>query len=479
MIRTRIAPSPTGEYHVGHIRTCLYNFALAKKDGGRFVLRIEDTDRERYVEGSVERIIKVIKDYGLDYDEGPEKDGDFGPYIQSERLEIYKKYAIELVEKGNAYYCFCTKERLDKIREEQKSRGCSTTKYDKHCCSLAKEEIEKNLKENIPFVIRLKIPENQILEYTDLVFGKISINSNDLDDQILIKSDGFPTYHFAVVVDDHLMNITHILRGNDWIPSTPKHILLYRAFGWEMPTTLHLPNLKELGSTKKLSKRFGPVSARDFLDIGYLPEAILNFLMFLGWNPGTEKEIYSLEEFIKDFSIEKIHKTDLVAFDRKKLDWYNSYYINKMNLDDFYTRLCKFDKSYEEYEKAKLIKILKIVKDRVHILSETKNLITYFYKSPTNIDEIKTLSLAESKKSYEETKVVISKIIEELFKIEDWKKEKIDEVLHLLMADLGIKPREFFMPIRISISGVLATPPLSDVLEILGKEEVLNRLKMF
>lgn len=479
MVRTRIAPSPTGEYHVGHIRTCLYNYALAKKNGGSFILRIEDTDRERLVEGAIERIISVIEDYGLSYDEGPKKNGDFGPYVQSERLDIYKKYAQELIEKGDAYYCFCTKERLESLRDTQRKEGMSVTKYDKHCSYLSKEEVEKKLIENTPYVIRLKVPENEILEYTDLVFGKISVNSNDIDDQILIKSDGFPTYHFAVVVDDHLMQVSHILRGNDWIPSTPKHILLYRAFGWEMPQTAHLPNLKELGTTKKLSKRYGPVSARDFLDKGYLPEALLNFLMFLGWNPGGEKEIYSLDEFINEFSIEKVHKTDLVAFDRKKLDWYNAYYINNMSVENLYDKLIKFDKFFSDLEKEKFLKILTIIKDRVKVLSDVKNLIFYFYNDPVNIEEIKKISLEESKKSYTETKEIIQKIVETLSKIQNWKKEDIDSYLHNLMQNLQIKPREFFMPIRIIVSGVSATPPLSDVLEILGKETVVSRLSSF
>ncbi|MBP7859813.1 glutamate--tRNA ligase [Patescibacteria group bacterium] len=479
MTRTRIAPSPTGEFHVGGMRTLLFNLAFAKNQNGKFVLRIEDTDRERYVEGAVDRIIQVIKDYGLDYDEGPIIGGPNPPYIQSERLEIYKKYAQELVEKGNAYYCFCTKTRLDKIREDQKLKGFSSTKYDRQCLNLTKEEVSENLKNEIPYVIRLKVPENETLTYNDLILGQVSFPSKDIDDQVLLKSDGFPTYHLGVVVDDHLMEITHILRGVEWLPSTPKHILLYRAFGWELPLIGHLPNLKEVGANKKMSKRFGDVAAREFLNKGYLPEALLNFLMFLGWNPGGEKEIYSLSEFIKDFSIEKIHKTDLVAFDRKKLDWYNSYYINKMAVEDFYLRLCKFDKSFEEFEKDKLIKILEITKDRVHTLSDVKNLITYFYTAPTNFDEIKNLSLSESKKNYDETKVIISNVIEILSKVEDWKKEKIDEVLHSLMSKLEIKPREFFMPIRIIVSGLSATPPLADVLEILGKDEVIKRLSAF
>jgi len=293
-IRTRLAPSPTGEIHVGSIRTLLYDYALAKKSGGELILRIEDTDQNRYVEGSVERMLKVIKDYGLNWDEGPEVGGPHEPYFQSQRLGIYKKYAMELVEKGKAYYCFCDEERLKNLREEQKENG-HVSKYDKFCLGLKKEDIEKNLKSGKPYVIRLNVPQNEEIEVDDLVLGKLSFPSKDLDDQVLIKSDGFPTYHLAVVVDDHLMEITHVLRGREWLPSTPKHVLLYKYFGWEIPKFVHLPLLRETDSTKKLSKRTGSVSALGFLQEGYLPEALLNFMMFLGWNPGTEKEIYSLE----------------------------------------------------------------------------------------------------------------------------------------------------------------------------------------
>jgi glutamyl-tRNA synthetase len=329
-IRTRLAPSPTGEIHVGSMRTLLYDYALAKQSGGELVLRIEDTDQERYVEGAVERMLKVIKDYGLSWDEGPEVGGPDEPYFQSQRLDIYKKYALELVEKGSAYYCFCSEERLEKLREEQRAQKSPVTKYDRYCLTLTKEEIEKNLKDGVPYVIRLKVPNDREIEVEDLVLGKLKFPSNDIDDQVLMKSDGFPTYHLGVVVDDHLMKITHILRGREWLPSTPKHVLLFEAFGWTPPKFVHLPLLREVDSTKKLSKRTGSVGALDFLQEGYLPEALLNFMMFLGWNPGTEKEIYSLDEFVKDFSIEKIQTSEMAAFDRQKLLWINGMYIRNM-----------------------------------------------------------------------------------------------------------------------------------------------------
>ena len=307
-IRTRMAPSPTGEFHIGSMRTLIYNWALARNLGGKFIIRIEDTDKERYVKGAVERMLSVIKKYGFDWDEGPEVGGKYGPYVQSERLNIYKKYALELIDKGKAYYCFCSEDRLEKLREQQREEKKPVTKYDRCCLSLGEEEIEKNLKEGKPYVIRMRIPDDEMIEVDDLILGKMTFPSNDVDDQILLKSDGFPTYHLGVVVDDHLMEITHILRGREWLASTPKHVLLYRAFGWKEPLLAHLPVLREVDSTKKMSKRLGDVAALDFLKAGYLPEALDNFMMFLGWNPGTEKEVYTLDEFVKDFSVEKIQK---------------------------------------------------------------------------------------------------------------------------------------------------------------------------
>ncbi len=276
-VRTRMAPSPTGEYHIGHIRTVLFNYAFAKAFKGKFIIRIEDTDRERFVEGAVDRILDVIKDYGLGWDEGPRIGGEFAPYVQSERLDLYKKYAIQLVNSGHAYYCFCTPERLDVLRKEQQEQKMPVTKYDKHCSHLSKDEISTRLTKGEQYVIRLKVPENTQIDFHDEVLGDLSINSNDIDDTVLLKSDGYPTYHLAVVIDDHLMHISHVMRGIDWLPSTPKHVLLYRAFGWESPKLIHLPNLKEKGDNKKLSKRFGSVFAISFLEEGYLPEALINF----------------------------------------------------------------------------------------------------------------------------------------------------------------------------------------------------------
>lgn len=477
-----MAPSPTGEYHIGHIRTLLYNFAFAKKSGGKFVVRIEDTDRERYVEGAVDRILDIINDYGFTWDEGPRVGGPFAPYIQSERLSLYKKYAEELVEKGHAYYCFCTAERLEALREEQRKQGLPTTKYDKHCLKLSPEEIQKKLKENVPHVIRLKVPENETISFKDEVLGEVSINSNDLDDQVLLKTDGFPTYHLGVVVDDHLMEISHVMRGIDWLPSTPKHILLYKYFGWELPVYIHLPNLKELGGNKKLSKRYGSVSALEFLQEGYLPEALVNFVMFLGWNPGGEKEIYSLEEFSKEFSIERIHKTDLVAFDRQKLLWMNGYYIRNLSEENFWEKLLSWGKRFgveingSSSSEGLSRKILSLVKDRIKILSEYNLLTDYFYKE-INPDPAILISYSESKEKTKEILEAFKNIYDNLA-MDSWNFEKLEEINHKLLTDRSYKPKEAFMTLRIAVTGATATPALSDVLEVLGKEKVLSRINL-
>jgi len=476
-VRVRMAPSPTGEYHIGHIRTVLYNWAFAKKYNGKFIIRIEDTDRERFVEGATERILDVIKRYGLDWDEGPEKGGDFGPYVQSERLPIYKEYAQELVKKGCAYYCFCSKERLDSLRKNQAEGGISATKYDKHCLSLSSREIKEKLERGDPYVIRLNVPPNTLVSFDDLIYGKITVNSNDIDDQVLLKSDGFPTYHLAVVIDDHLMGITHVLRGMDWIPSTPKHVLLYKAFDWDLPVYAHLPNLKELGEGRKLSKRYGSVFAVEFLREGYLPEAVLNFLMFLGWNPGTEKEIYSLEEFIQDFSLEKVHKTDLVSFDRQKLLWMNGYYIRQLSPTQLWAKIEKWATDFnilpwkEKPDEPKVLSILALVQDRMKLLSEFWDLTSYFFENPVISKEL-LISQAGEK-----TAEILKSYLELYKGVKDWNKENLEFVSHQVLENFGYKPKEAFMTLRVAVTGRVATPPLFDILGIIDKEVIVERIQ--
>lgn len=463
-VSTRMAPSPTGEFHIGGIRTLLYNWALAKKNNGRFIIRIEDTDRARLVEGATERLLEVIRDYGFTWDEGPEVGGPHAPYIQSERLPLYKKYSEQLISEGKAYYCFCTSERLEKMRDEQKLKGITSTKYDRHCSTLTPSEVADKLSTNTPFVVRLKVPSGKEITWNDVVLGKVSFQSDEIDDQILLKSDGFPTYHLAVVVDDHEMEITHVMRGNEWLPSTPKHILLYEAFGWEQPIYAHLPNLKEVGGTKKLSKRHGPVAARGFLDEGYLPEALVNYLMFLGWNPGGEKEIYSLDEFSHEFSIEKIHKSDLVSFDRQKLDWFNTQYIKEKTDTELAQMLIKFSPQCQDVEM--LSKIAPLVKERMKKLSEFSELTAFFF-SAVEID--KTLFSSEYTSH-------VSKSIEAISEMETFDIVKIGEVLQKVVGDNSFKPRDYFMDLRIAVTGKKISPPLNESMAILGKEKVLERL---
>ncbi len=473
-----MAPSPTGEYHIGHIRTVLYNVAFSKKNKGKFLLRIEDTDRNRFVEGATDRILDVIRDYGLSWDEGPRVGGEFGPYVQSERLSLYKKYAEELVAKGNAYYCFCSEERLDQLRKDQQAQGMPSTKYDKKCLSLSKDDVSKKLLDGETYVIRLNVPSNRDVSFHDEVFGDITINTDAVDDQVLLKSDGFPSYHLAVVVDDHLMEITHVMRGNDWIPSTPKHILLYEAFGWKSPTYIHLPNLKEKGGTKKLSKRFGPVSAIQFLEEGYLREAVLNFLMFLGWNPGTEKEIYTFDEFVQDFDVVRIHKTDLVAFDREKLLWMNGYYIRQLSPADLHKMYLNWANKFNVTIPKELVdpvigaKVLSLVQERIKKLSEVVDMTSYFFSKP-----VVDITLLKSFAKSSSTEEIIQSYIDLYEQVIDWSVAELDKVSHELLTVKSYKPKEAFMTLRIAVTGSVATPPLFDTLAALGKEETITRLK--
>jgi len=480
-VRTRMAPSPTGEYHPGHIRTVLYNYALAKKNKGQFVIRIEDTDQGRYVEGSADRILDIITDYGLSWDEGPRVGGPYEPYFQSQRLDIYKKYAKELVDKGHAYYCFCTPERLAVMRKEQQDQKLPVTKYDRKCRNMSEVEVEKKLREGVSYVIRQKVPDDTIISFTDEILGAISFESKDIEDGVLLKSDGFPTYHLAVVIDDHLMNVTHILRGCDWIPSTPKHILIYKALGWNIPKIAHLPNLKEVGGTSKLSKRYGAVEARGFLEEGYLPEAMLNFLMLLGWNPGTDKEIFTLEEFIQEFSLSRVHPTDLVAFDRTRLLWYNAYYIRNLSLQNLYDRLSAWVDKYDfefklqDYPKDYILEVLKLVQDRLHVFKEIKELVLYFLEDPTiNKDQL----IKQSKSAVLAANILNSyKTLFEEISEPDWDRENLDKKAHELLSLKSYKPKEAFMTIRVALTGLEATPPLFDIIGLLKKEIVLGRLQ--
>ncbi|MCX6726492.1 MAG: glutamate--tRNA ligase [Candidatus Shapirobacteria bacterium] len=374
-IRTRMAPSPTGDLHIGSLRTALYAYASAKQNNGQFIVRIEDTDQKRLVVGAADRTLQVFKDFGLVYDEGPDVGGDYGPYVQTQRFNIYQKYIKELLDKGLAYYCFCTEERLVEMRNIQKAAK-KIPKYDRKCLSLTKAEINANLEKGIPYVVRLKVPDNETIVFNDTIRGEIKFNSNDIDDQVLIKSNGIPTYHFAVVIDDHLMKITQVMRGEEWISSTPKQIILYRYFGWEAPEFCHLTVLLDPTHPGKMSKRFGTVFAQQFIDEGYLPTAMNNFLMLLGWNPGTDRELFTLDEFVKEFNLKHLHVKQPV-FDRKKLDYFNGLYIRKMTDDQLLPYFKKFLPQATDDQLATLIPILK---DRLVKFSDLKEQVKFLFE---------------------------------------------------------------------------------------------------
>lgn len=462
MVRTRIAPSPTGQdVHVGSVATALMNFAYAKKNNGQFVIRIEDTDQSRLVPGGEKKILDTLQKIGLVADESPIVGGPYTPYRQSERLDIYKKYAEELVEKGKAYYCVCSPERLTKMREEQQAKK-QIPKYDRLCLSNQNGIIKQIKEKNLPHVIRLLIPDGEI-RFNDVVRGEITIETKNLDDQVLLKSDGFPTYHLGVVVDDHLMEITHIIRGEEWLPSTPKHVILYQAFGWELPVFAHISLLRNPDKSK-LSKRKNPVWTSYYLDQGIFPEALLNYLALMGWSHPEGKEIFPLTEYIKVFDIKDIQKTAPI-FDPVKLEWMNGVYIRNMKNEDL-----KF-KIYEFYKKQLpeniIDKTVPLIKERIKKLSDYLPLCEFFFKAPTTYEVI-----LSGKKDF------FVKVYKELEKVTDWKALSIGDSLVNLAKKLEIKNPQFFMDMRLIITGKKISPPLNESMEILGKEECLKRLTL-
>ncbi|MFS8158700.1 MAG: glutamate--tRNA ligase [Candidatus Roizmanbacteria bacterium] len=462
MVRTRIAPSPTGEdLHIGNLYTAYLNWAYAKGKQGRFIIRIEDTDRTRLIEGSEEKIHKTLQDYGITADESILIPGSFGPYRQSERLETYKKYADELVEKKAAYFCTCTIQRLDEIREQMK-KDKKVPKYDKYCLD-RQDEVKKEIEQGAPYVVRLDVPDNQDVTFTDVVRGDITINTNDIDDQVLLKADGFPTYHLAVVVDDHLMEISHVIRAEEWIASTPKHILLYKAFGWELPVFVHVPILRN-ADRSKLSKRKNPVWASYYLEEGYFPEAVLNFLALMGWTHPEGKEIFSVDEFISLFDINDIRSGGPV-FDLTKLTWMNGEYIRAMNIENLKFLIFNFQKG--KYSKELIEQTVPLVQERIKTLKEFDEYCDFFLNAPSKYEV-----------SLDDYKDLFPKIITTLETIQDadWKAETIGEKLQNLAEKEGVPFGKFFMAIRVAITGKKVTPPLNESLEIVGKEETLKRI---
>ncbi len=462
IIRTRMAPSPTGDVHIGTLRTGLYAYAFAKKFNGKFIIRIEDTDQKRLVSGAADRTLKVFKDFGLKYDEGPDVGGPFGPYVQTKRLEIYQKYIQQLIDQGHAYYCFCSESRLTEVRTIQKAAK-KIPKYDRHCLHLTSDEIKEKIKNKTPYVVRMKIPDHQTVVFKDLIRGEIKINTDDLDDQVLIKSNGIPTYHFAVVVDDHLMEISHIIRADEWISSTPKHILLYQYFNWEIPQIAHLTVLLDPSHPGKMSKRYGSVFAQQFLDEGYLPDALLNFLMLLGWNPGTNREIFSLEEFINEFSLEHLHKKAAI-FDRKKLDYFNGLYIRNKSNEELFPYFKKFLPDATDDQLKILIPVLK---DRIVKFSDLKDSLKFLFEDVSYSKDLilkKGTSVDLATEMLEQTKLVLTDFL------------NLQEKLIKLIKDNNWNTGEYFMVLRVAICGSAFTPPIVDCLPALGLKNTIRKL---
>ncbi len=473
MTVTRFAPSPTGYMHIGNLRTALYSFLIAKHDGGKFILRIEDTDRERFVEGATDIIKSTLSITGLRYDEGPDVGGDHGPYVQSERKEIYMEYAKKLVDMGYAYYCFCTKERLEKLHEEDATGG-----YDRHCRNLSKEEIEKNLAAGIPFVIRQKMPLEGVTSYVDSVFGEISTNNSELQDQILMKADGYPTYNFCHVVDDYLMGVTHVVRGSEYLTSTPKYALLYDAFGWERPTYVHLPLLmgkNEDGSVSKLSKRHGAVSFQDLIEDGYLPEAVLNYIALLGWCPkNSETEFFDLEGLKAAFTIDGVSKSPAV-FDFDKLLWFNGEYIHKLEDSDFASKVEGFIKS-EIPENVNKEKMLSLLKTRISTLGEINDKMAFFLALPEYDKEL-FLNKKNKINDYDIVKTVLCEARTVLCGVTSFDNDTLFSALMPVSEKLSVKTGTLMWCIRIAVSGMAATPGgATEIMEVIGKDESLRRI---
>ena len=472
-VKTRFAPSPTGRMHVGNLRTALYAYLIAKHEGGKFMLRIEDTDQERFMEGALEIIYRTLAKTGLVHDEGPDKDGGVGPYVQSERQAqgLYLKYAKKLIEQGDAYYCFCDKERLESLKTEV--AGKEITVYDKHCLHLSKEEIEANLAAGKPYVIRINMPTEGTTTFHDELYGDITVENNELDDMILIKSDGYPTYNFANVIDDHLMGITHVVRGNEYLSSAPKYNRLYEAFGWEIPKYIHCPLITN-ENHQKLSKRCGHSSYEDLLDQGFLTEAIVNFVALLGWSPSSDNEIFSLEELVKEFDYHRISKSPAV-FDMVKLRWMNGEYMKKMDDEKFYEMALPYLKEVITKD-LDFHKIAAMVKTRIEVFPDIKDHVDFFEKVP----EYETSMYVHKKmKTNEETSLQVLREVQPLLEAqEDFSNDALFEMLSAYAKEHGYKVGYVMWPIRTALSGKQMTPAgATEILEVLGKEESLVRIQ--
>lgn len=467
-VRTRFAPSPTGYMHIGNLRTALYGYLYAKKEGGKFILRLEDTDSKRYVAGAVQIIYDTLKDAGIRYDEGPDIGGDYGPYIQSERAAIYKEYAEKLVKLGGAYYCFCDKERIDSLKDEN-----GVGRYDKHCLHLSKEEIAEKLAAGVPYVIRQNVPEEGSGSYEDLVYGTVTVDFKDIEDGVLLKSDGMPTYNFANVVDDHLMGITHVIRGSEYLSSTPKYNLMYDAFGWERPTYIHLPPIMK-NAHEKLSKRNGDASYQDLVDKGYIKEAIINYIALLGWSPKSNQEKMSLKELEENFSLSGINKSPSI-FDEPKLRWLSGEYIRAMSAEEFKAVALPFlqkSKAYGRYDEDKLLKMLQ---SRVDVLEDIPSKVD-FLEEYGEIDPALYFN-KKMKSDAEIAKAVLPKAADVFRNLDKFENAELYAALVALAQEQGMKNGQVLWCVRIALTGKENTPGgASEMAELLGRERSLERL---
>lgn len=471
-VRVRFAPSPTGFLHVGGLRTALFNFLFARNSGGKFILRIEDTDRARYVEGAVDNLINTLHWAGLNYDEGPVVGGNFGPYVQSERLAIYKKHIEMLLEKRVAYRCFCTPERLEAMRKEQERQKLQP-KYDRTCLNLSENEINDNVAAGKAYVVRMRVPDNVTIKFSDIIRGDVEFSSERVDDQVLLKSDGYPTYHLANVVDDHLMDISHVIRGEEWLSSTPKHVLLYEAFGWDVPKFAHLPLLLN-PDRSKLSKRQGDVAVEDYRDKGYLKEALVNFVALLGWNPGDDREIFSLQELENEFSLEKVNKSGAI-FNVEKLNWLNFQHLRNKPEDEVLgmlkAHLASAGIDAAQFTDEYLIQVIDAMRERVSFVKDFTEKSPYFFSAPAAYEE------ATVKKRWKpQSAEYLKKLAEELSALENPSKSDYEEALHRTAAALGVGNGQLIHPLRLAVSGMGEGPGLFDIVNILGKEETLRRI---
>lgn len=467
-VRTRFAPSPTGYLHIGGLRTALYGFLYAKKHGGDFILRIEDTDTARYVDGSVEIIYSTMRDSGIMYDEGPDVGGNFGPYTQSERKQLYKEYAEKLVELGGAYYCFCSQERVASLKDEE-----GNVRYDKHCLKLSKEEIAQKIANGEPYVIRQNVPLEGSGSYIDLVYGEIKVDYKDIEDGILLKSDGMPTYNFANVIDDHLMGITHVIRGTEYLSSTPKYNLMYDAFGWERPVYIHLPPIMK-DAQHKLSKRNGDASYEDFVNKGYVKEAIVNYIALLGWSPKGNQEKLSLSELIENFSLDGIGRSPAI-FDDAKCRWLSGEYIKQMSDEEFVERADAFLKQSKVYGKYDLLKIANLLKTRIEIFSEIPEKINFLEEFEEY--DIELFTHKKMKTDVEIAKTVLPLARKAIAELKEFTFDSVHDAMMDLVNQLGVKNGQVFWCVRVAISGKMSTPGgVMEIAELLGKEETLRRL---